>query len=136
LAPQKMPQSAQIDITSMEASRQTTADQCLPVIMKPRHVVALAFVGWYLMVPPQSLVKLDLSGLSAKSPDIEVDRRVDEALQRADALPLSRWQMQGSYDTAKECKDQVDYDNENNSAIPNIAFAKCIATDDPRLKGN
>jgi hypothetical protein len=88
--------------------------------MKPRHAVALALLGWYLMVPPQSLVKLDLSGLSAKSPEIEVDRRVDEALERADALPLSRWQMQGSYDTAKECKDQVDYDNENNSAIPNM----------------
>jgi hypothetical protein len=41
--------------------------------MNLRHAVALALVGWYLMVPPQSL---DTSGVSRENAKAEVPKRV------------------------------------------------------------
>jgi len=46
--------------------------------VKPRHAVALALVGWYLMVSPDWGTK---------------------------DTPLSQWEIQGSYDTATECRE-------------------------------
>jgi hypothetical protein len=50
--------------------------------MCPRHVVALALVGWYLMVPPSTLPP----GVAYKE-------------------PLSKWQIVRGFDTADDCRD-------------------------------
>jgi hypothetical protein len=88
-----------------------------------RHAAALALAGWYLMVPP------DL----------------------ADLAPISAWRHFGSYDSARKCdsaRSQLGIDavkDENASGCKTeqsehcfLDFAKenarCVATDDPRLK--
>ena len=52
--------------------------------MNPRHAVALALVGWYLMVPPQLVV-----GGRVLSYDLNA--------------PFSKWEQGGSFDSAEEC---------------------------------
>jgi hypothetical protein len=92
--------------------------------MKLCHAVALALVGWYLMVPPIP---------KGQIPDTSV--------------PLSEWSLSASFDTAKECeKGRVDnwslfhklslaHPNPDTiSAVQAAVEAACIATDDPRLK--
>jgi hypothetical protein len=90
-----------------------------------RHAAALALVGWYLLAPPLGPNK------EARS-----------------AAPLKEWANFGSYDTAKECTDdranQVQFwmsDAAKNSqykrgTLAELAHSVCIASDDPRLKGN
>ncbi len=58
--------------------------------MKLPCAIALALVGWYLMVPP-----LDT--------DSSVSRRKDE-------LPLSEWVIVGSFDTADACRQKREAD--------------------------
>jgi hypothetical protein len=72
--------------------------------MKPRHVAALALVGWYLMRPP-------LPHLSVPA------RRMDPATH------LARWTIVGTFPTQKEC-----------DAHRSGRWQRCIASDDPRLK--
>jgi len=50
------------------------------VTIKLRHAAALALAGWYLMVP---------ASLPNGQPDV--------------LAPLSRWKMDGSYDTVQDC---------------------------------
>jgi hypothetical protein len=135
--------------------------------MKPRHAAALALVGWYLMVAPQS--KSWWTG--AESYD--------------DSAPLSRWTIESSFDSAARCETVIQArEHKAGEAIQNWAkaessspdgaptasineesrgnaaneirqsdpddeqgwahamdegirmdHARCIATDDPRLKG-
>ena len=95
--------------------------------MKLRHTAALALVGWYLMVPPMAG---DHTNPSA---------------------PLSSWRMTaGSYDTAIECRKVLEDSTRDaikalqdphvlpftRSASLQVLDAACVATDDPRLKGN
>jgi hypothetical protein len=89
--------------------------------VKPRHVAALALVGWYLMLPPVR-------------PDGSVNANA----------PLSKWKTSNTYDTADECKTAllslragwVGYANGRQLNYPSQKdTAACIATDDPRLKG-
>jgi hypothetical protein len=96
--------------------------------MKARPVAALALVGWYLMVPPPS------SG---------VDWHI-----RATA-PLNQWLVAHTFDTAKECEDyhtlvlqqvkgktSINPQNGDEAAATGMSLSQCIASDDPRLKGN
>jgi hypothetical protein len=82
--------------------------------MNLRHAAALALVGWYLMVP------------SKKDPN----------------APIRDWGHYGSYDTAKECGEEQEWLYQRsklaNSKISEnqAAGSECIASDDPRLKGN
>jgi len=103
-----------------------------------RHAAALALVGWYLMVPP-------FAGTGKGSyPD--------------DRAPLSKWSMGGSFDSAEACQQKIDdyiyhpclLDMPAGSVCPQNAIphdddferaehesfieARCIGTDDPRLK--
>jgi hypothetical protein len=90
--------------------------------MKLRHAAALTLVGWYLMVPP---------GAS--------DGRLD--LQ----APISRWEIESSYDTADDCQGVIDgmvrlYPTLKEEGVGLTKAqalltlnGKCIATDDPRL---
>ncbi len=121
--------------------------------MKPRHVAALALVGWYLMVPPSSCFR--------KGPNVDA--------------PISGWHVKKSFETAIQCESdrfdmrQVWVPNPNPKpkptkvpdlgekrkktlseweaerrvsldlqghyvpANPFALAAQCIATDDPRL---
>jgi hypothetical protein len=113
--------------------------------MKARHAAALALIGWYLMVPLQTI------------------RNQRWAIDR-DA-PLSKWEINGSFDSVKECQREKIAQSEEvrkealkavkeisgsefsqgfSAAIPPWAVmadliwqqsgaAVCVATDDPRL---
>ena len=89
--------------------------------MKLSHAAVLALVGWYLMVP--------IPGI--------------------DNQPISTWSHIQSYDTAKECEDGMTewFERHQRDGFALKGFepnqvknaflqAECIATDDPRLKGN
>lgn len=89
--------------------------------MKPRHVAALALIGWYLMVPP---------GYS-RTPD-EPDTEA----------PLRKWHIIRTFDSAADCEiAQAKLEKEwakRNMTKPAVflGFGDCIASGDPRLKGN
>ena len=59
-------------------------------------------------------------------------------------LPLSQWDHEGSYDTARDCAEaredllnQFRKDKMPERALEaEMMLGQCIATDDPRLKGN
>lgn len=99
--------------------------------MKRRHAAALVLVGWYLMLPPFNL---------DKAPWID------------DKAPLSKWTIKASTDSALECAEIRNHEQESASTeyqkylaagqhTPlNVATtfmdslsAQCVATDDPRL---
>jgi hypothetical protein len=100
------------------------ANLYIPIVktMKMRHVVALALTGWYLMTPPLAS-------------DGSLDSRA----------PLSRWNIDSSYDTADDCQGIVSafarmYPNLKEDGAPitkakvwPAVNGKCISTDDPRL---
>jgi hypothetical protein len=95
------------------------------------HAAALALVGWYLMVPPVS------------SPG-----KLNET------APLSKWSQDSAYDTAANCEQYrmtmaltsgqfaaVFSKDERASATAKFNEDRfldghCVATEDPRLKGN
>jgi len=83
--------------------------------MDPRHAAALTLVGWYLMMPfPDDL-----------------------------SAPIAYWMHSDSFDSATECRDaasKLRARAQNNPSLPKaqikaISSAECIASDDPRLKG-
>jgi hypothetical protein len=90
--------------------------------MKLRHAAALALVGWYLMVPPIENGQLNLHA------------------------PVSRWEIESSYDRADDCQriiarfvQMYPHLKDEGSGFTKakawpMVNAKCIATDDPRLK--
>ncbi len=104
--------------------------------MNPRHAVALALVGWYLMVPPDSTVP----------------HSVDSA------APISRWSIVTNFESTDTCKQALtELRNKNGDpakldatgrlrrfqkrqpadlelAHARIDHATCIATGDPLLK--
>lgn len=113
---------------------------------------ALAWAaGWYLMMPPlleKSGWEPFRGGLSRWEPD--------------PAVPLSKWEIHSSYDTARECEEgrigavrlaedilkrEKDQSQKLGMAPETsrtyrvgdgyrkaLDYAKCLATDDPRLK--
>lgn len=104
---------------------------------KSRHVAALAFVGWYLMMPPDS----------AKIPH-SVDL----------TAPLSRWSVVVTFDTSEHCekalaelqsknRDPIELDTtgrlrrfqKREAPDPALGVARainsgCVESDDFRLK--
>jgi hypothetical protein len=93
---------------------------------------AYGFVGsgWYLITPP-------VGGNSSE--DIAVQMRA----------PFSRWDIVGSYDTAAECRPILSQnakatgapdwmsqasDIEKRALKESVLDARCVATDDPRLR--
>jgi hypothetical protein len=69
--------------------------------MNLRHAAALALVGWYLMMPP---------------PDFDHATHLPNGRPNTDA-PFSYWRNDGSFDSAKECKAELQN---------NIEFSKQI----------
>jgi hypothetical protein len=105
--------------------------------MNLRHAAALALVGWYLMLPPFIRVGPDPRepGRDIVAPD--------------SAAPLSKWFWSGSFDSVEACErsqeKEITETQRRNSLKTSfharidrdeMAFreARCIATDDPRLK--
>jgi hypothetical protein len=91
--------------------------------MKVRHAAALALVGWYLVLPPMNSWK----GLPW------IDRNA----------PLSKWQQRAAFNSAKDCevarkKHETDFalavKSANHISSPIDDGARCVASDDPRLK--
>jgi len=92
--------------------------------MKLRRAAALALVGWYLMVPPMTLV----SGRPA-------------ALTEA---PLGRWNTSASFGNSKACVRyqlaRVDEQKRRSDQVGReywlevFSNSLCIASGDPRLK--
>ncbi len=80
--------------------------------MKARHIAVLALIGWYLLAPP----KLNGSYVTG--------------------APLTRWFQYGVYDSAADCEKGKEHAAEKYPG-PQAFFAswRCIASDDPRLKG-
>jgi len=92
--------------------------------MKFRHAAALALVGWYLMIPP-----------------------TEEPYEHA---PLSDWSIHENFDTAAGCdRGKEDLSRQASELTTHFegvterykrgvsySHAKCIATDDPRLKAD
>jgi hypothetical protein len=112
--------------------------------MKPRHVAALALVGWYLIVPPASDWKRfqaveEVSGYFAH-------------LGPFNPAPFEKWKKLGEFYSQGNCessrKSIVRRDGTitgkpmlPNGSMPSAtqyqaSHATCIASDDPRLKGN
>jgi hypothetical protein len=94
--------------------------------MNLRHAAALALVGWYLMVPPMDVTTHKMN------PD----------------APLHEWNTFDSYDHAAQCRsgraeilawwtDHKSSDERARTAtLEALKYSQCIATEDPRLKGN
>jgi hypothetical protein len=95
--------------------------------MRLHHAIAsLALVGWYLIVPP-----------SKGSPLFLFDAQA----------PLNQWTIRDTFDTAAECQQTARTTANLFKALANkdgtvsainnakrFAMAKCLETDDPRLR--
>jgi len=101
--------------------------------MKARHAAALALVGWYLLTPPVM-----------RKGQIVIGGRLF-----SEEAPLSLWNNQASFDSATGCEaarhspesfhapasvDEKErrWVEENFGTL--LQYAKCVSTDDPRLK--
>ena len=104
--------------------------------MNCRHAAALALIGWYLIVPPDSTVPHSVDA----------------------AAPISRWSRVATFESADDCKrtlmqlqgqsrdlTQIDKTGKlrrfkkRQAADPELArsrvdHATCVATGNPRLK--
>jgi hypothetical protein len=106
--------------------------------MKLHRFAALAFVGWYLMLPP-----LRIEGPTS---DPNTPVRVDTN------APLSQWRIIAGFETAKECHDYPahfldvlqkskgpvqgrKHRNANAAAKRWFDASECIAAHDPRVAG-
>jgi hypothetical protein len=93
--------------------------------MRLRHIVALTFVGWFLMMPPHA--------------------KNQEAWDRyCSTAPLSQWIIFKKYDSVKECEQKAqELQNQIAQQVKNHTIAqldalpllssRCVAYDDPRL---
>ena len=111
---------------------------CEGALMKLRHAAALAAIGWYLMRPA---INMGPSG------------EIDKHNPTLDNVPISQYWHDSSYDSAAQCEqaklalgDLAVKRMKTNYLKMGDAFweadassyfeSECIATDDPRIKGN
>ncbi len=86
--------------------------------MRRTIAAALALTGWYLMTPPQTNGRFD------------------------SAAPLSQWMIEAGFPTGDACrKTLIELESrarqEGRSAdVAKVKQARCLPTDDPRLKEN
>jgi hypothetical protein len=130
--------------------------------MRLCHVAALALVGWYLMVPPPYFEKYATSlGLWQVNEDAPISqwgtvRNYDSASEceqhrasaasaaaadaRIPAMKSATSEAQGklAHKLLKELTDPSSRSDEVNKILiaKGLNIGRCIATDDPRLKGN
>jgi hypothetical protein len=88
--------------------------------MKPRPAAALALVGWYLMTAPVKNI----------GPFIQIERKA----------PMSQWDRGEQFDTKKQREaarsEYLAYPPTPLRNMKDSLLAECVASDDPRLKGN
>jgi hypothetical protein len=93
--------------------------------MKSCYAAALALVGWYLMIPPQTGGTYHLNDKQWNPPVYSYptcDLRLNlSELTFDQSAPFSNWITVCAYDTVRECKAHRRDPEE------------CVATDDPRL---
>ena len=86
--------------------------------MKLHHTAALALVGWYLMVPPP--------------PN-------NDYQQLAPNAPISRWEQLETCATLRQCRNDIKMaalNDEGSETMADFGLFRCIASNDPRLKGD
>ena len=87
--------------------------------MKVHHAATLAIAGWYLMTPPS-----------------QAGGRYDTA------APLSKWRVESGFGSDQDCRKTIDDLRQRASAqgrrddAEELNVAKCVSTDDPRIKGD
>jgi hypothetical protein len=96
--------------------------------MNSRHAAAFALAGWCLLVPP---IVLD----AANQPRVQP------------TAPLNEWRVYSTFESREQCEN-LKYKiqegerrlppSEKNAELKREAAASllCVASDDPRLKGN
>jgi hypothetical protein len=121
-----------------------------PRQMNPRHAAALALVGWYLIRPPgpdngepdfeAPLSRWTYSGSfdSANECERERDSRIDSGERNTHEIKgtvdaLARQQGVVSEDRLKSLREEF---GKAQTLWVQYSASQCIATDDPRLKGN
>ncbi len=106
-----------------------------------RHIVALAVVGWYSMVPPNmSETNWVCSGSLIATVSHKLFGTGDEAICKSWAgiedmnAPLSEWHEASPFETLHDCEEAEDRLSAASRLDAPEQGAKCIASDDPRLK--
>src|SRR5260370_20513328 len=107
--------------------------------MKLSRAAALALVGWYLMLPP-----MNEKGVFSDAPMSDWDQieSFENAAACEQALRLSQDALSATSD--QEFKERSQQEAAQNGkmiiskvdALRRANNGKCIASDDPRLKGN
>ncbi len=88
--------------------------------MKTYHAAALALIGWYLLVQPQTRTWWLIG-----------EKPYDDA---APAAPLSRWTIERSFDKANVCEAaRLAIQQQAGDAAIRMGHAVCVASDDRRL---
>ncbi len=96
--------------------------------MNSRHAAALALVSWCLLVPP-------IIRDSGNQPRVQP------------TAPLNEWRVYATFESRGQCEKLKDKIQEGERGLPSseknadlkreaAASLLCVATDDPRLKGN
>jgi len=84
--------------------------------VKFHHTIAVALLGWYLMVPP-------LRSHGSTAVDV--------------AAPLAEWHIFKSFDSATECesfREKIRKGGKGTEYYNAILTSACVASNDPRLK--
>jgi hypothetical protein len=114
--------------------------------MIPRHTIALALVGWYLMVPPtqeavdsacqwkQMTYLGKAKGLLRGGGNWNVVQCDRESLELDDSAPLSRWDTGGAFKTREECQTRQSQPPTGSEADAAEAQAKSTLDNDQKLR--
>jgi hypothetical protein len=94
----------------------------------PCHAVALALVGWYMLVPP--IQGYDLSNLEVNAPLSQWEKTHN------DDGTAQTFATEAACEEEKAAKIRVFHELSKDPAIQNVyGTFRCISADDPRLKG-
>jgi len=128
--------------------------------MKPRHAAALVLLGWYIIFPPVDPAWIDPSDARFKEDQVNrnaplhewwiADWRCNPQEKRPSSTHqwwIADWRLETPaeiFNTTIDTRDVFRTADECNAAIPNMRLrpkddwrgkAKCINSDDARLKG-
>jgi hypothetical protein len=116
--------------------------------MTPRHAATLALVGWYLLLPPQRQPSL-IARASAWALGTHLVKEFDSN------APIATWVQLDEFESRNDCESQLTHLNANanlriqaiyahknitqedldaEAYLGRVLFARCISSDDPRLK--
>jgi hypothetical protein len=102
--------------------------------MKPRHAAALAIVGWYLLMPPITM-EGDKANVDGSVPLSQWDRG-DRVYDTESACEEMRAKLSAIAESHKNWIGRSGSVAAANDRYVLLTNQRCIATDDPRLKGN